>query len=140
MLQKDGLVVSKLYENVDKEEKFEASFELEIEDLEAHANLMYECAAEGDLECLNELLDEGKVDVNQVDIDGFTALMIASAEGHRDIVLELLRRGADVSLRTHELRTTALHFAAKVQTIVRAFIVLISFSFCQPERRHYHSK
>ncbi|GLE00210.1 hypothetical protein PINS_up008937 [Pythium insidiosum] len=72
-----------------------------------------ECASEGDLSTLSSLLDDGKVDVNDVDVDGFTALMIASAEGRTAVALELLRRGADVSIRTHELRSTALHFAAK---------------------------
>ncbi|RAW36005.1 hypothetical protein PC110_g7711 [Phytophthora cactorum] len=39
--------------------------------------------------------------------------MVAAAEGHRDVVRVLIRRGADVGVRTHELRSTALHFAAK---------------------------
>ena len=76
----------------------------------------YECAAEGDLECLEEILASGLVNVNDVDVDGFTALMVAAAEGHRNVVHALLRRGADVISRTHELHSTALHFAAKVES------------------------
>ncbi|CAI5745005.1 unnamed protein product [Peronospora destructor] len=90
-----------------------AEFSINLTDSQTWAINFYECAAEGDLECLEEILDSGLVGVNDVDVDGFTALMVAAAEGHRSVVHALLRRGADVSLRTHELHSTALHFAAK---------------------------
>jgi hypothetical protein len=99
----------------DAEEEVTAEFEVELTDAQTWAMNFYECAAEGDLECLEEILDSGKVGVDDVDVDGFTALMIAAAEGHSPIVHELLARGADTSARTHELRSTALHFAAKVR-------------------------
>lgn len=95
------------------EDVVEEEFEVELDDLSAWAMNFYECAAEGDLPTLKQILDSGKVDVDDVDVDGFTALMVASAEGHREVALELLRRSAQVSMRTHELRSTALHFAAK---------------------------
>lgn len=98
----------------DAEEEVTAEFEVELTDAQTWAMNFYECAAEGDLECLEEILDSGKVGVDDVDVDGFTALMIAAAEGHGPIVHALLARGADTSARTHELRSTALHFAAKV--------------------------
>ncbi|TMW67795.1 hypothetical protein Poli38472_007467 [Pythium oligandrum] len=77
------------------------------------ATALLECASEGNLETVKVLLDEGKVELDDVDVDGFTALMIAAAEGRTHVAMELLRRGADVSVRTHEMRSTALHFAAK---------------------------
>ncbi|RLN79412.1 hypothetical protein BBJ28_00005415 [Nothophytophthora sp. Chile5] len=104
-------------ENDVDEEELEvttAEFEVELADGQTWAMNFYECAAEGDLECLEEILDSGKVGVNDVDVDGFTALMVAAAEGHGAVVRSLLARGADVAVRTHELRSTALHFAAKV--------------------------
>ncbi|KAG6622120.1 TKL protein kinase [Phytophthora cinnamomi] len=97
----------------DEEEVTTAEFSVDLADGQTWAINFYECAAEGDLECLEEILDSGRVGVNDVDVDGFTALMVAAAEGHRDVVRALLRRGADVGVRTHELRSTALHFAAK---------------------------
>ncbi|RLN36561.1 hypothetical protein BBJ28_00005799 [Nothophytophthora sp. Chile5] len=104
-------------ENGVDEEELEvttAEFEVELADGQTWAMNFYECAAEGDLECLEEILASGKVGVNDVDVDGFTALMVAAAEGHGAVVRSLLARGADVAVRTHELRSTALHFAAKV--------------------------
>lgn len=101
-------------EDDDDKEVTTAEFEVELTDAQTWAMNFYECAAEGDLECLEEILDSGKVVVDDVDVDGFTALMIAAAEGHHAVVLALLGRGADTSVRTHELRSTALHFAAKV--------------------------
>nr|KAE8924685.1 hypothetical protein PF009_g25089 [Phytophthora fragariae] len=97
----------------DEEEVTTAEFSVDLTDGQTWAINFYECAAEGDLDCLEEILDSGRVGVNDVDVDGFTALMVAAAEGHRDVVRALLRRGADVGVRTHELRSTALHFAAK---------------------------
>lgn len=94
-----------------EEERVE--FEVELPG-ETWAVNFYECAAEGDLECLEEILDAGQVAVDAVDVDGFSALMIAAAEGHAPVVRALLDRGADTAVRTHELRSTALHFAAKV--------------------------
>ncbi|KAL4168594.1 hypothetical protein KRP22_011992 [Phytophthora ramorum] len=97
----------------DEEEVTTAEFSVDLADGQTWAINFYECAAEGDIDCLEEILESGHVGVNDIDVDGFTALMVAAAEGHRDVVRALLRRGADVGVRTHELRSTALHFAAK---------------------------
>lgn len=115
----DALVTAKLPVNAADDENDEevttAEFSVDLADGQTWAINFYECAAEGDLECLEEILDSGRVGVNDVDVDGFTALMVAAAEGHRDVLRALLRRGADVVVRTHELHSTALHFAAKVE-------------------------
>lgn len=110
---KEGADVADVGEESEEEVTTE-EFEVELDDGATWAMNFYECAAEGDVAFLKQILDEGKVGVDEVDVDGFTALMIAAAEGHKDIVAELLARGADVAVRTHELRSTALHFAAKV--------------------------
>ncbi|ETV82281.1 hypothetical protein, variant 1 [Aphanomyces astaci] len=89
-------------------------FEFEM-DTESMSRAYFECAAEGNVETLRFLLSSdvhGEL-LNSVDVDGFSALMIAAAEGNRDVVLELLRRNADANLRTFELKSAALHFAAK---------------------------
>ncbi|TDH66226.1 hypothetical protein CCR75_005863 [Bremia lactucae] len=99
--------------NTDENEVVTAEFSVDLADGQTWAVNFFECAAENDLECLEEILDSGRVRVNDVDVDGFTALMVAAAEGHRDVVRTLLKRGADVRIQTHELRSTALHFAAK---------------------------
>lgn len=102
-------------EEDEEEEEVTAEFEVELTDAQTWAMNFYECAAEGDVECLEEILESGKVGVDDTDVDGFTALMIAAAEGHRSVVHALLARDADTSVRTLELRSTALHFAAKVR-------------------------
>ncbi|TYZ58436.1 hypothetical protein PybrP1_000247 [[Pythium] brassicae (nom. inval.)] len=97
-----------------EEEVTTAEFELEIGGEHASGSAsLFESAAEGDVARLCRLLDQRLARVDDVDVDGFSALMIAAAEGHRAVVLELLARGADVAVRTLELRSSALHFAAK---------------------------
>ncbi|OQR99126.1 hypothetical protein ACHHYP_07240 [Achlya hypogyna] len=90
--------------------------ELELEiDSDGIARSYFECAADGNVETLRILLmsDASGQLLNSVDVDGFSALMIAAAEGNSEVVLELLRQGADANLRTFELKSAALHFAAK---------------------------
>jgi uncharacterized protein len=49
--------------------------------------------------------------VNEPDSDGDTPLMLAAAQGHTDIIVALLRKGADASLHNDQ-GETALHQAA----------------------------
>ncbi|RZR70973.1 hypothetical protein BHM03_00002531 [Ensete ventricosum] len=65
-------------------------------DVDADIRLMY-LASEGDLEGIEEILASG-VDVNFRDIDGRTALHVASCQGFADVVRLLLDRGAQVGL------------------------------------------
>ena len=53
----------------------------------------------GELETVTRALDEG-LPINYQDDDGYTLLHIAAKEGKRDIVAELLRRGANPGIRT----------------------------------------
>lgn len=61
--------------------------------------LLYVCAT-GNVHGVRLFL-EHKVDVNVQDENGYTALMIASARNHPEIVWLLLQNGADVSLRAN---------------------------------------
>ena len=66
-------------------------------------------ARDGNLERVLELLPD--VDVNQRSVHGWTALMLASWKGHREIVRKLLDAKADVNIENnHEF--TALNQAA----------------------------
>lgn len=65
-----------------------------VEAINPTVKLMY-LANEGDLEGIEELLDDG-TDVNFSDIDGRTAVHVAACQGHADVVELLLRRGAEV--------------------------------------------
>lgn len=46
----------------------------------------------------SQLLLEKGADVNEKDIGGWTHLIIATADGHKEIVLLVLENGADVIL------------------------------------------
>lgn len=55
-------------------------------------------ASKGDVSAVQDLLDEG-IDVNNIDLDGRTALHIASCEGHLEVVKLLLSRKANIDAR-----------------------------------------
>lgn len=64
-------------------------------DLEQVAGMLY-CACKGDIEGLNQLLEEG-LTVDAADFDGRTALHLAACEGHLNVVQFLIDKGADVN-------------------------------------------
>lgn len=80
--------------------------------------LMY-LANEGDLEAINELLDDG-CDVNFRDIDGRTALHIAACQGRTDVVQLLIQRGAEVDPQDRWCSTVM-----QCNAIVLAYIFLV---------------
>lgn len=55
-------------------------------------------ASTGDRESVAELLAAGSVDANAQDAVGYSAVQIAAAEGHLDVLRLLLRHNADVNL------------------------------------------
>ncbi|KAK9132314.1 hypothetical protein Scep_011842 [Stephania cephalantha] len=66
----------------------------EVGDFDPPLRMMY-LVNEGDVEGINELLDEG-ANVNFKDIDRRTALHIAACQGRTDVVDLLIRRGAEI--------------------------------------------
>ncbi len=78
--------------------------------------LMYASASEnGNLEIVKLLLDNGAA-VNDVDLTGMTALMLAAERGHLQIVILLLNSGANIYNKTTVVREgvvprNALEFA-----------------------------
>lgn len=67
------------------------------EGVDQGVRLMY-LAFEGDVNGVREVLESG-VSVNFRDIDGRTALHVASCEGFTDVVDLLLQKGADVEAK-----------------------------------------
>ncbi|KAB5548552.1 hypothetical protein DKX38_011958 [Salix brachista] len=67
------------------------------ENLDSTMQLLF-MASRGDVKGVEDLLDEG-VDVNNIDLDGRTALHIAACEGHVEVVKLLLSRRANIDAR-----------------------------------------
>ncbi len=63
---------------------------------------LHRAAAIGSLPLLKLLLDEGKSPINSTDNTGYTALHHALAEGHGDIAIELVKRGADLEKKDND--------------------------------------
>ena len=59
----------------------------------------FEAAKRGDLPAVERFIANG-ADVNVKTTDGITALMIASLNGHKEVVQSLLIKGADVNAET----------------------------------------
>jgi len=66
----------------------------------------------GDLKRVQEILKEGKVDINKKDKNGNTALIWASQEGHIEIVKSLLANGANINEKD-KYGNTALIWASQ---------------------------
>jgi ankyrin repeat protein len=81
--------------------------------IDAGAELdIFEASATGSLERVRELLDAQPGLLDAFSADGFFPLGLAVFFGHREIVTELLRRGASVhSVARNKQRVTALHAA-----------------------------
>jgi ankyrin repeat protein len=74
------------------------------------AGPLHDAAKDGDVARVKQLLDQGS-NVSEPNEAGEPALIIASLEGHADIVTLLLERGADIEVR-NKGGLTALHAAA----------------------------
>lgn len=83
-----------------------------------------ESALNGNAEAVTQTL-ETSIDVDMVDANGNTALMLASFNGHKAIVKLLLKANADVNKRNPAGRT-ALMFAATIDTPATVKLLLES--------------
>jgi ankyrin repeat protein len=66
--------------------------------LEDGRTALHYASSMGDCSSVAELLATGSVDVNARDAVGYSAVQIAAAEGHLDVLRLLLRHNADVNL------------------------------------------
>ncbi|CAH8390230.1 unnamed protein product [Eruca vesicaria subsp. sativa] len=101
------------------------------ENLDSTMQLLF-MASKGDVEGVEELLDEG-IDVNSIDLDGRTALHIASCEGHYDVVRVLLSRRANIDARDRWGSTAAVD--AKYYGNVEVFNLLKTRGAKPPKTR-----
>ena len=69
-------------------------------------------AKNGKLKILKYILSKDRYSVNDEDFESQNALHLASQEGHDDIVMELVRAGADVHARTTHQWTPLMCAAA----------------------------
>lgn len=89
-------------------------------------NIFVEAAQEGDLDLLQELLENHKVSVDVMDhksTPGFTALHVACREGHLKVVEWLLERGADIEKPDEKGRTALYHTVKKGEAEVLRFLI-----------------
>ena len=76
----------------------------------------FRAASTGDLKTIKQLIIRNKIDINITNQEGRTALMIASLEGHVDIVILLLDNGASVNMQDKN-GWSALMYASYVGSI-----------------------
>jgi RNA polymerase sigma factor (sigma-70 family) len=73
---------------------------------------IYEAAAIGQMDRLEQLLSENPQQVNSFSEEGFTPLGLAAHFGHQDTTNFLISKGADINvLSRHRLQVTPLHAA-----------------------------
>ncbi|MCG3086363.1 ankyrin repeat domain-containing protein [Sporosarcina cyprini] len=74
-------------------------------------NRLITAAAEGDIETVIELLEEGAT-INAIDHQGNTAVMVATQKNNVDLVKTLIEHGADINIRNHNLDNVLLYAGA----------------------------
>jgi ankyrin repeat protein len=83
-------------------------------------------AKKGDIEKLKSLLKSEKALLDARDTDGSTALHCATWKGHREVVIFLLKAGADINTHNNNDHwgTTPLHAAAHAnQTVIAQLLI-----------------
>jgi palmitoyltransferase len=87
----------------------------------AGINDIWSAAKIGSYDSVMQFLDTDPSLLNKLDKDGRSPLHVAALGGHKDIVTELLERGADINIVNHN-RFTPLHWA-----VVAGYISTVHF-------------
>lgn len=98
-----------LYGKLKKGEQIPSVYRLKDEYGE---NVLMKAIKEGFIDLALEWIGKGQVDINGVDTDGYTSLMVASLFGESKVV-EVLVAKANKDAKTINTHKTALHFAAE---------------------------
>jgi ankyrin repeat protein len=72
---------------------------------------LMQAVKKNDVEAVRQLIGKG-IDVNQLDANNDSPLIMAAYKGHTEIVALLLKAGADVAAVDPGMKATALHAAA----------------------------
>ena len=78
----------------------------------SHINIINQfvsAARNGDENTVFSLLLNSKVNINDKDIDGYTASIIAAINDYENIVSPLLDRGADINIINYDADTSVIH-------------------------------
>ncbi len=79
--------------------------------------VMHEVAENWDVTVAQFLYDRG-IDSNRADNTGKTPLHIAAGVNHRDMIVWLIRQGADVEAKTNVEKQTPVHHAARSDSVL----------------------
>lgn len=96
---------------------------------------LHKACTKGDLETVEELLDEGKLDVNCLGASNRTPLHRAVSCGSYDIVQLLLSRGADVQARDNG-KMTPFHWAAMFGEVEVGELLVANGADINAQTRH----
>jgi len=96
--------------------------------LEDGRTALHYAASTGDSGSVAELLATGSVDANAQDAVGYSAVQIAAAEGHLDVLRLLLRHDADVNLHDNLVSSSRAFTAFNVSGVGR--VSLTKFPRC----------
>ena len=98
--------------HINYDSNFVRNSKIHVADLheELLVQVMIDAAAKGNIDIVKQVLSTGKIEVNDTDYDLRTALHLAVAEGHYNIIVYLLENGANVMAKDR-VGTTALHEA-----------------------------
>lgn len=82
-----------------------------LHDPQLQLKSLFISAKSGNLEGMIYLIETLKVDINSINADGDTPLLLAHQRGHKDLAKYLISKGADRTvLTTHTLKSLSKHF------------------------------
>ena len=75
-----------------------------------------------------------RAELDMTDCDGKTALHLSCSEGHYDVVVQLLRAGANVNLVNLQVSTLHKHMCQTIISVIFVSFILVPMQ-CRAERR-----